>query len=319
VSNLKKVIPIILLLAATVLLPGVTRSEYVLNTMITLFLYVIVSESWNLVGGFAGQISLGHSAFFGIGALVTRLVWLSDVPVVPALLAGGMGAVVLGCAIGIPCLRMTQAYFPIGTLALAMIAQITIGNIFPLPGSLPSEYVAAYNLPHRYYMALAVAIFTILGVYFISRSRKGLAMVAIRDDEGAAAAVGVKPLRHKVLALLFSSFMAGLGGGIFAYHQVSYFYHAPFELSWAFLPTLTTFIGGLGTISGPVIGSVVFLALSELFVIHLGEIHLLVFGVSFVLIVMFLPKGLFSLSIRMRIFLRDLAFRFFRRGEAGKP
>jgi branched-chain amino acid transport system permease protein len=314
----RKIIPVILLLAVIALFPVMTRSEYILNIMITFFLYVILSESWNLIGGFAGQISLGHSAFFGIGALVTRLVWLSGIPVIPALFAGGIGAAALACSVGIPCLRMTQAYFPIGTLALAMIAQITIGNIFPLPGSLSSEYVAAYNLSSRYYLAFAVGIFTVLTVYLFARSKKGLALVAIRDDEGAAAAVGVKPFQHKILALLVSSFMAGLGGGIFAYQHVSYFYSAPFELSWAFLPTLTTFIGGLGTISGPIIGSVAFLALSELFVLNLGEIHLLVFGATFVLIVMFLPKGLFSLSVGIRSFLRDWALRLIGRGEAKK-
>jgi len=155
---------------------------------------------------------------------------------------------------------MKRGYFPIGTLGLAIIAQITVGNILPVPGSLPSEYIVGYSLSSRYYLALSVAVLGLMVVYYVVRSRTGMAFVAIRDDEEAAEAIGIKTFRYKVKALLLSSLLAGLGGGVFSYHQVSYYYQSPFELSWSFLPTLTTFIGGLGTIMGPVLGSVCFLA-----------------------------------------------------------
>ena len=286
------------------LVPLAVKSEYLLNTLVLYFMYVIVAQSWNLLGGFAGQISLGHSAFFGIGALITRLLWVAKVPILLALAGGGAAAIVLAAIVGIPSLRMRQGYFPIGTLALAMIAQITVANIFPLPGSLSSEYVGAFNLMSRYYLALAMALLTVIVVYFLVRSRKGLALVAIRDDEGAAEAMGVKTFSHKVLALLVSSFLAGLGGGVYAYHQVSYYYYGPFELSWSFLATLTTFIGGLGTISGPIVGSALFLAMSEIFAVSLGEVHVLIFGFTFVLVVLFLPGGLMTISNWVRSALR---------------
>jgi branched-chain amino acid transport system permease protein len=195
---------------------------------------------------------------------------------------------------------MRSAYFPIGTLALAMIAQITVANIFPLPGSLSSGYLVGYTILSRYYLALFAAIFTVAVVYWIVRSRTGLALVGIRDDEAAAEAMGVRTFRHKVFALMVSSLLVGLGGGIFAYHQVSYYYYAPFELSWSFLPTLTTFIGGLGTIAGPVLGAACFLGLSELFAISLGEVHIVVFAFTFILVVLFVPGGLMSISTKVR-------------------
>jgi len=207
----------------------------------------------------------------------------------------------LAAIIGMPCLRMRSAYFPIGTLALAMIAQITIGNLFPLPGSLSSEYLVTYNTVTRYYLALLVAVLTVGTVYRIVRSRTGLALVAIRDDEAAAEAMGVKTMRYKVLSLMVSSLLVGFGGGIFAYHQVSFYYYAPFELSWAFLPTLTSFIGGLGTILGPVVGAICFLGLSELFALSLGEVHIVVFAVTFILVVLFLPGGLMSINTKIRM------------------
>jgi len=282
------------------LLPSFVRSVYVLNLVLTFFLYVIIAQSWNLLGGFTGQVSLGHSAFFGTGALITRLLWTSGIPIAPALVAGSLSSVALALLVGVPCLRMRSAYFPIGTLALAMIAQITVANMFPVPGSLSSAYLTGYSILNRYYLALLVAALTVLLVYWIVRSRTGLALVGIRDDEEAAEALGVKTFRHKVFALTVSSFLVGLGGGIFAYHQISYYFYAPFELSWSFLPTLTTFIGGLGTITGPIMGAACFLGLSELFAISLGEVHIVVFAITFILVVLFAPGGLMSISAKIR-------------------
>jgi len=298
------------------ILPVLVRSEYLLSLSLTFFLYVVVAQSWNLLGGFAGQVSLGHSAFFGTGALITRLLWTSGSPILLSLSAGSLSSAALALLVGVPCLRMRSAYFPIGTLALAMIAQITVANTFPLPGSLSSAYLKDYNLFSRYYLALFVAALTITLVYWIVRSRTGLALVGIRDDEAAAEAMGVKTFRHKVLALLISSLLVGLGGGVFAFHQVSYYFYAPFELSWSFLPTLTTFIGGLGTVAGPILGAACFLGLSELFAVSLGEMHLVVFAFTFILVVLFVPGGLISASARIRIFSANVVGRL---AKTGRP
>jgi branched-chain amino acid transport system permease protein len=303
----KKVWVSICFVVVSALFPLLTRSEYLINLLIMFFLYVILSQSWNLLGGYAGQISLGHSAFFGMGALMTRLLWMVKTPILVALIAGSVSSMLLAGIVGIPCLRMKRGYFPIGTLALAIIAQITVGNILPVPGSLPSEYIVGYSLSSRYYLALSVTILVLLLLYYVVRSRTGLAFVAIRDDEEAAEAMGVKIFRYKVKALLMSSFIAGLGGGVFAYHQVSYYYQSPFELSWSFLPTLTTFIGGLGTLLGPILGSVCFLALNELFAFTLGEVHLVIFGFTFILIVLFVPGGLMSVTQGIHSFFKYFA------------
>ena len=294
--HLKKIVLPFCFIAFLTYLPILIKTEYLINLLVKFFIYVIIAQSWNLLGGFNGQISLGHSAFFGIGALITRLLWVGKVPIPLALLGGGLSSIVLAGIVGIPSLRMRRAYFPIGTLALAIIAEITVGNILPVPGSLPSEYIVGYNVFYRYYFALLVSVLTVLVVFFTIHSRTGLALVAIRDDEGAADAMGVKIFKFKVKALLMSSFLAGLGGGIFAYHQVSYYYSSPFDLSWSFLPTLITFIGGLGTIIGPIVGAICFITLNEIFAITLGEVHLVIFGFTFILIVLFLPGGLMSLT-----------------------
>jgi branched-chain amino acid transport system permease protein len=298
------------------LLPVVVRGEYALNLLIMFFLYVIIAQSWNLLGGFTGQVSLGHSAFLGTGALITRLLWTTEFPIWLSVAAGGCASAAMAAAFGIPCLRMRSAYFPIGTLALAMIAQITVANLFPIPGSLSSEYLVSYTIWPRYYLALGLAVLTVLVVSLIVGSRTGLALVAIRDDETAAEAMGVRIFRYKVLALMISALLVGLGGGIFAYHQVSYYHYAPFELTWSFLPTLTTFIGGLGTIGGPILGAACFLGLSELFAISLGQMHIVVFALTFILVVLFFPGGLMSINTKIRSLAATLTKRAL--GQAGK-
>jgi len=301
VKDLRQLSIAVCVIGLLVFIPFVIRSEYLINLLIMFFLYSTIAQSWNLLGGFTGQVSLGHSAFFGMGDLMTRLLWTWKLPILLASFAGGVSSMLLAAIVGMPCLRMKRGYFPIGTLALAVIAQITIGNILPLPTYLPREYMEGYTHSSRYYLALSIAIVTLWVVWRTVNSRTGLAFLAIRNDEAAAEAMGIKTFKFKVKALLISAFLTGLGGSIFAYHQVSYYHEASFNLSWSFLPTLATFIGGLGTIIGPILGSVCFLTLNELFAITLGQIHLVIFGFSFVLIVLFLPGGLMSLFKQIKL------------------
>ena len=139
--------------------------------------------------------------------------------------------------------------------------------------------------------------------------------MAIRDNEKAAAAIGIKTLKYKTLALLTSTFLAGLAGGIYAYQHVSYYYDAPFDLTWSFTAPLTTIIGGASTIAGPIVGSLCFLALSEIFAVTLGQVHVLIFGFCFILIVLFLPGGLLSVNMGMLESLR----RKIKRPKDGTP
>jgi branched-chain amino acid transport system permease protein len=301
-KQMKKVL-LTLLIMLLISLPLIVKSQYILSLMITLFIYVVLAESWNLLGGYTGQVSLGHGAFFGVGALVTRLLWVNKIPIFLSLPLGGIGAALLAAIVGIPCFRMRSAYFPIGTLALSMIALLTVSNIFIAAGALSTELLKSYEIFSRYYLALFIVLLSIITIHYLVRSRPGLAIVAIRDNEQAAAAIGIKTLKYKTLALLTSTFLAGLAGGIYAYQHVSYYYDAPFDLTWSFTAPLTTFIGGVSTIAGPIVGSICFLALSEIFAVTLGQVHVLIFGFCFILIVLFLPGGLLSMKIsRLRSF-----------------
>jgi branched-chain amino acid transport system permease protein len=265
----------------------------ILNLLIMLFIFVILSQSWNLMGGYTGQINLGLAAFFGCGVLVTHFIWKAEIPICFAVVAGGLGAVVLAGIIGLPTLRLKGAYFAIGTFALAEVCRIVVGNIFDRFVQMPGSYAIDYSLVPRYYLGLIAAMITIAVVYFVTHSKLGLAMVAVRDDEQAAQVTGVNTFKYKVLALLISAFLAGLAGGVYAFLRLSFHYiTAVFSPIWTFEPLMAAVIGGSGTLMGPMIGSVFLVILSEIFALTLGEAHLIIFGLLFILVVMYSPYGL---------------------------
>ena len=172
-SEKSKVSIFILFIAVLAAVPLVIKSDYIVNLSVMLFIYIIAAESWNLLGGYTGQISLGHAAFFGMGAIIARVLWVNHVPFIFALLGGGVASSILSVLVGTPCLRIRMAYFPIGTLALSMIAQIAVGNLFPMPGGLSKDLLDSYNVVSRYYVALAVVVICMGSIYLIVRSKTG--------------------------------------------------------------------------------------------------------------------------------------------------
>lgn len=292
--NWKKLL-IIGLLAIVFIVPPLVMEigTATMNLLIMLFIFIILSQSWNLMGGYTGQINLGLAAFFGCGLLVTHFIWKAEIPIYFALIAGGLAAVVLAGIIGLPTLRLKGAYFAIGTFALAEVCRIVVGNIFDRMVQMPGSYAIDYSLISRYYLGLIVAIITIVLVYFVTHSKVGLAMVAVRDDEQAAQVTGVNTFKYKVYALLMSSFLAGLAGGVYAFLRLSFHnITAVFSPIWTFEPLMAAVIGGAGTLIGPMIGSVFLVVLSEIFALTLGEAHLILFGLLFILVVMYFPYGL---------------------------
>jgi branched-chain amino acid transport system permease protein len=279
-----------------IIVPHIFKSEYLLNLMILVCLYAILSHSWNVLGGYCGQISLGHATFFGAGALTFRYLWLGGVSYYLALPAGALASLILASAIGFPSFKMKGHYFSIGTLALAMIALITVQNLLPGVSFITEACLAQYSLLTIYYLALGIAAVTVLVVYALSHSKLGLAMVSVREDEEAAEAIGINTFKYKVAAMSVSTLIAGFAGGIFAFYCGTYYHYAPFELGWSFDPLLIAFIGGAGTVVGPIVGAVVFVLLKELFAAHLGQVNVLIFGIVFIITVLFLPKGLVGMA-----------------------
>ena len=288
-------ISIVLLVILLASLPQVIKKESTINLLILIFLYITLATGWNILGGYAGQTSLGHAAYFGLGALATRMLWFKGFPILPSIVAGGILAVIFALLIGGPAFRLKGVYFAIGTLALAQILYVTVGNMYPEISALPVNELVSYQISDRYYLFLGIAVFAVAAAYFLVKSKLGLGMMAVREEEDAAESLGVSALEHKLIALGVSAFLTALGGGAFAYYHVSFYPQFPFSPSWSLDMLTMVYIGGAGTILGPIIGAVFFVALKEFLVLNVGEYHLIVFGVLFILVVLFLPGGIISI------------------------
>jgi branched-chain amino acid transport system permease protein len=287
-------------LGALMFLPLLVRRDDVLNFVFLVLLSITLAQSWNIVAGYAGQVNLGHAAFFGLGALLARTLWIRGTPIVLAMLAGALVATAFALVIGAPAFRLRGAYFAIGTLALGEILRNTVGNVLPEISTLPAASIAGYRLTDRYYLALALAALSVVAVAALAGSRTGLGMQAIREDEEAAEASGVGALRLKLTALALSTGLAGLAGGLFGYYHISYYPAHAFSPTWTFDALLMTFIGGVGTLHGPVLGAVLYVVLKEYLAVAWVDFHLLIFGALFIAIVLLLPGGLVQAAARGR-------------------
>jgi branched-chain amino acid transport system permease protein len=272
-----------------------------LNLGISLFLVAGLASSWNILAGMVGRVNLGHAAFFGLGSLVTRQLWLVDEWLFAvAVIAGGVIAVLAAILIGIPALRLKGIYFSVGTLALAEALRLTVSTNLPRISRLPGPMLREYDLVPRYYLCFAVLVLIVAVVFWLRRSKLGLGMVAVREDAEAARSVGVNVLWHSLAAFVLSAFFAGLLGGTFAYFHLSYYPSLTFGPVWTLDALLVTFIGGIGTIAGPLIGAVFFVLIRDVLASNLVNIHLIVFGLIFIVIVLVLPGGLIQITDRIR-------------------
>ena len=213
---------------------------------------------------------------------------------------GGLAAVAFAMVIGVPTFRLRGVYFAIGTLGVGEVLRLTTANALPFVSALPTELVATYTMTSRYELALGLAAVSTLAAYLLLHSRIGLGILAVREDEDAAQATGVDALRHKLVALAISSLLAGLAGATFAYYHVSYYPELAFSPHWTFDAVLITFIGGLGTLIGPVVGAVFYVLVREQLAVTLVNVHQVIFGILFIVVVLTLPGGLVDLSSRLR-------------------
>jgi branched-chain amino acid transport system permease protein len=277
----------------------ISESQHILTLTIQTMILASLASSWNILGGFAGQISLGHAAFFGLGALITRELWLGGTPLFLAVVAAVAVTAVAAAIVGVPMLRFRDIYFAIGTLALGVAVFITAGNLWPGISSLPAEDLRNYDFTGPYFMALGVLVATVVVSLWLKHSKVGLGMMTVRDDEEAAKATGVNAFAHKMIAFVISASLAALAGGAFAYVSVSYFPNFGFSVIWTFEAILVVFIGGIGTIVGPLFGSIFFIVGRDVMPTDIDEFQVVFFGLLFIVVVLLLPGGLTEAAERL--------------------
>jgi len=284
------------------------EKSYLVYSLFLCFCYIIISQAWNLVAGYTGQISLGQHAFFGLGAYTTALIWLHDVtktgyyfdPV--TMLLSGLVPAILAIVIGIPLLsRLRGDYFALGTLGMGEIIKVVFvkgGSITGASDGLHLPSAIYSSIRPYYWTGLFLAVFATMVVYFMVRSYTGLALRAIREDETSAAAHGIHVLKYKVLAFSVGAFLAGLCGSLYGIYLFHINPDSVLKLDWTLYPILMCVIGGTGTITGPLLGaffiSTVFLVADIYFV----QMHPIMAGLLIILVMKFMPKGLIGLIQR---------------------
>lgn len=274
-------------------------SQHILTLSIQTMVLAALASSWNILGGFAGQISLGHAAFFGLGALIARELWLGGTSLAVAVVVAVAVTSVTSAVVGIPMLRFREIYFAIGTLALGVAVFITAGNLWPGISSLPAEALRNYDFTGPFFMALGVLVVAVVVSIWLKRSKVGLGMMTVRDDEEAAKATGVDVFAHKMIAFVVSASLAALAGSAFAYFSVSYYPNFPFSVIWTLEAILVVFIGGVGTIVGPLLGAVFFIVGRDALPTDIDEFQVVLFGLLFIVVVLLLPGGLIEAADRL--------------------
>jgi branched-chain amino acid transport system permease protein len=296
--------------AVLALLPLVIHNDYYLNILTICLIYAALASTWNLMVGYAGILSFGHQAFYGLGAYFSAIItihlglspWLS-------LPLGGLFAALLSLAIGIPCLRLRIApYIAIATLAFSEIllvicknwvsltrGEMGLSGIPPLTGFSLGEFLTVNfgggsKVPN-YYVMLGIYILAMLAMYGLMNSRVGLALKSLREDQDAAASLGVDVTRYKLIAFLVSSFFAGVTGAFYAHYLSILAPDSVFSVGEMVEVVAITLVGGIGTFLGPTLGAFTLIVGLEL-LRGLEDYRFMIYGAMLVIVVLLLPNGL---------------------------
>ena len=267
--------------------------------------FALVALGLNLLTGYAGQISLCHAAFFGVGAYATAILTQKvGLPYLLSILVGGLLTACIGAVVAVPAMRLKSLYLAIATLGFGVVLQKIIFEWRSLTNgggglALSPPAIAGYELGATglYYLTLALVTLGIWGAWNVSRGRTGRALLIIKESEIAAGALGIPAARYKVIAFAISAFYAAVTGGLFAY-LVRYIHPENFSvgLSIAFLSMVV--IGGLGTIGGSIVGAAFYVIVPEL-LRGIKDAPGLVFGLLLVIVMVLMPQGLWGLVRRL--------------------
>lgn len=288
-----------------------------IQDMFLILTMLVLAQFWNLLAGYGGLVSIGQQAFVGMGAYALfGVVILWGMDPVPAILFAGITALVIAVPTAFFAFRLNGAYFAIGTWVIAEVVRLLVAQWKTLGGgtgtSLPRDATrdmwfvetienalgvrsAAARDILAYWLALVLAFATIGGIYWLLRTRRGLALAAVRDNTEAAKSVGVDAERMKWIVFLTSAFGTGLAGGLIYMQKARISPDAAFSVTdWTAYVIFIVVIGGIGTIEGPILGVLVFFALQTLLA-DFGSWYLMTLGVLAIVIMLVAPRGLWGL------------------------
>jgi branched-chain amino acid transport system permease protein len=273
--------------------PLVVNASWVSLLYLTLY-FICLAAAWNFFSGFSGYINFGFVVFIGIG-MYASVICIVDfkMSVIPAYLIGGVASGLFATLIGYPILRIRGAYFSIAMLAIAEGARVLVATEYLEPFTRGGSGIAvlAGGLDVQYYAMLVLAAVIVTSSMVFARSRLGLSLIAVREDEAAADGMGVNTTAVKVLAFIISGFFAGVAGGIHAtfVHYIEPF--AAFDVKYTMLPIIMAIFGGLGTVVGPIIGGLILELISDYAWLNLGRMNVTIFGLILICLILWMPDG----------------------------
>jgi branched-chain amino acid transport system permease protein len=300
-------LPGLLLLALIALaLPFIAPDPATVNIAVFTLMYVGLATAWNIMGGYTGYISLGHAAFFGFGSYALGLM-LNHLHIAPGYLpflfvpVAGLLTAIVAVGIGWIALRTRAATFVIVTIAFMFLMQLLAENLVKLTGGgagmafpVPLQWGGDFFNTPFYYAMLALAVLALAASWTIRRSKFGLGLLAIRDDEDKALAVGVPTRAFKLSAFIISAAFVGMLGGVYGYYVTYVYPQFVVDPLIGISMVLMAFLGGLGTLSGPVLGALILEPAQLEFAYHFGasRLYLVFYATIFLLVILLLPRGI---------------------------
>ncbi|MFC1835724.1 branched-chain amino acid ABC transporter permease [Thermodesulfobacteriota bacterium] len=304
----------LLLLIVAAVFPWLGVPVYFVSFLFTVFFYVTLATSWNILGGYAGYLSFGHVAFVGIGAYATALIskglGLSAVGTVFSCIPAGLLSAAVAVAVGYPCLRLRGPYFAVITLCFAFVVQLAAKNI-DFVGGPDGLWLKPMDLPVEtsraifYELMLGLTIITVAVSAKIVGSKFGAGLRAIKEDEEVAQTMAVNAPLLKIQAFALSAFFPGVAGGLYAYYLTYIHPDFVFDVNISILIVLMALFGGGAYWLGPVVGATVLSLINEgLSTFVKAELARIIYGCLFIVVIIFLPNGIME---------------FFKRGKERNP
>ncbi len=285
---------LLLLVLAALATSPLYAPGYPVILLTSILMYIVITVSWVIFSGPTGYISLASAAFFGVGVYTAALVG-GELPLPLMIIAGGAASFILALLVGALTLRLRGIYFIVFTFGLVMLLrhlilfwEITITHT-------RGRFVVAVDYTTVFYVMLGIFVATLLTAYFIRRSRFGLALQSIGENEEAAAHSGVNVTLVKVIAFAISAFFMGAAGAIMATRWTYIDPYIAFNPILSFMPVLMAIFGGMGQLYGPVLGAVIFTYLEEELITRFPYYYMLIFGIVLVVAISYLPNGLVGL------------------------
>ncbi|MEO7127681.1 MAG: branched-chain amino acid ABC transporter permease [Rhodoferax sp.] len=292
-----------LLVVALVVLAGVPwfGSDFLIQFGINALLLAVLAQGWNIIGGYTGYASFGNSVFYGLGAYGVAIAMVQwHLPFGVGMVFGVVLAVVFAVLLGVPVLRLKGHYFAIATLALSQVMAAIVSNI-PLAGQNIGLVLPPLNNDRLFYeLSLGLLVIATLTIFWLTRSRFGFGLIAIRENEEGAAVMGVNTTLYKVMAFALSGIFSALAGGIHAYWITFLDPESAFDISLNVKMIIMAVFGGAGTVLGPIVGALSLSAISEFLSSEVTSIAGLFFGIVIVAAVVLMPRGLADMFRRFR-------------------